>query len=117
MPQTVAALHPRDGAPPRRADLAKFEALLDAAVHALPQADERGRRAARDAAAGTTSSATAGPRPTPEPETPEAIARVKSMLDAINPDVDTDPWLKACWAVSRRMDRAEKLIREERARE
>jgi hypothetical protein len=38
MPQTVAALHPRDGAPPRRVDLAKFEVLLDAAVHALPQA-------------------------------------------------------------------------------
>ena len=51
MPQTVATLHPRDGAPPRRFDLAKFEVLLGAAVHALPQAVR------------TASSATSGPRP------------------------------------------------------
>jgi putative DNA primase/helicase len=111
MPQTVAALHPRTSAPPKRFSLATFKARLDAAVHALPQADERGRR--RDAATGTTSSATAGPRPTPKPETPENIDWIQSMLNAIDPDTDRETWLKACWgALATGWDCAEKLIRD-----
>jgi putative DNA primase/helicase len=54
-----------------------------------------------------------GPRPIPEPETPEAVARVKSMLDAIDPDVDRETWRQACWGVlATGWDCAEKLIRE-----
>jgi putative DNA primase/helicase len=62
---------------------------------------------------GTTSSATAGPRPTPEPETPENIARIQSMLNPIDPDVDRETWLRVCWAVlATGWSCAEKLIRE-----
>jgi hypothetical protein len=81
---------------------------------ALPVSEfvERGQRiiAAKTAPAGNVA---AGPRPIPEPETPEAVARVKSMLDAINPDVDRQTWRQTCWAVlATGWDCAEGLIRE-----
>src|SRR5262249_31461991 len=61
---------------------------------------------------GATSSTTAGPQ-APPPETPEEIARVQSMLDAIDPDVDRAPWRQVCWAVLKTgWGCAEGLIRE-----
>jgi hypothetical protein len=73
MPQTVAALHPRDGAPPRRVDLAKFEVLLDAAVHALPQA----------AALIAPDDERAGSRTVPPPVNRVNAAIIQTMLDAL----------------------------------
>jgi putative DNA primase/helicase len=61
---------------------------------------------------GATSSVASGPRPAPEPETPKNIARIQSMLDAIDPDIDREPWLKACWAtLATGWSCAEELIR------
>ena len=60
---------------------------------------ERGRQiieAARQST-GVTSSVATGPRPIPE--TSEEIARVQSMLDGIDPDVDRQTWRQVCWAV------------------
>jgi putative DNA primase/helicase len=73
---------------------------------------EQGRRILTAKAAPAGNVAT-GPRPIPEPETAEAVARVRSMLDAIDPDVDRRTWRQACWAVlATGWDCAEGLIRE-----
>jgi hypothetical protein len=76
---------------------------------------ERGRRiiAGRQSAGAASSIAAGRPCLTPEPETPEAVARVQSMLDAIDPDVDRQTWRQTCWAVlATGWDCAEKSIRE-----
>jgi hypothetical protein len=75
---------------------------------------ERGRQiiAAKGKLSAPVGNVATGPRPIPEPETPEAVARVRSMLDVINPDVDRQTWRQACWAaLATGWDCAEELIR------
>jgi hypothetical protein len=53
------------------------------------------------------------PKYPPMPETPENIERVKSMLSAIDPDVDRKEWRQICWsAMATGWACAETLIRE-----
>ena len=77
--------------------------------------DEFVRRGREIIAAGTDKKrlGNLSPVASPQPETPENIERVKSMLSAIDPDVARSEWRQVCWAVmATGWDCAEVLIRD-----
>jgi hypothetical protein len=93
-PQPVAVLFPPDGTPPKRCDLAAFEAALDAAAQALHEATA----GALDGLDDMPCNVLPLDSP-PPPSTPEEIERVRAMLAAIPPRVGRAEWRDVVWSV------------------